>query len=419
MSLTDRATMLLESGRPQLALEVLEDHLVQQPNDAEAYALMAWAYSDLDQYKKGIEAADQAIGLDAEDYYGYFMKGCLLHEMQEWGKAQKVIQEALRLEPKDADLYARSADIYISESEWQKALDKSDAGIELNPRHFGCWIAQSRALARLRRFEEAEHPTDTAQQLKPEHQEGFISRGLIAQLQGESLAARGFFIEALRIEPRDTEAREGYLQSLRADHFFFFWPIHLGHKIATMPPKRAKFLLRVLLRGGLVVAILAGVNLLSVVLFIPAVLAIFLAGVPLYFLALNWFDLALLLTPEGRAVMDDDERNRVRWFLASMAATGICLLIAASIKWQFSIAALAVLFGQMPISSIFYCRTSSMAKLMVGVSLLCNGLALAGLALELAQPVDGIGVGLQICMASVVLSLLGGWAGLLLAPKVD
>lgn len=411
-----RAQMLIQSDRSEQAIEVMNDYLAVHPNDSEGHIVLGWAYSNLDQTKKGLLCVERGIGLEPDDYYGHYMKGCLLAGIRKSKAAMACFDEALRLRPDDADIYAERARIHWYEDEWEKALAEADAGLGHGPRNLDCWIIKATALIRLERMTEAADAIRGAAAVNANHAEVQTVRGDYALHHGDLTAARAHYLDALRLDSSDALAREGYLETLRADRWLFYWPVLLGRKLASRSKNNAKLIFRVFFRGSLIIAILAGADLLSVALVVPGFLLACVIFAPLIFLAMNWFDLALLLTADGRAVIEDRERKRLHWFLAGLAASFACLILAATIKWQFILATAAFMFGQIPVAMAYFSRTRKAVVTMFGIAIFCNALAIFGLVLELAQPGNGIGQGLQLALASAVFSLLGAWLGTLLLP---
>lgn len=419
MSQIDRALHLIDSHRPDQASELLEEYLVQEPDDAEAHVLLGLALCMQMQIKKGLECIDHGIALNPEESRGHVAKGIVLGLGHKFGPALKSFEQALRLEPDDAEIFGHRSEVYLAKEDWEKALEDAERGIELDPEEKRSWVSKSMALIRLGKLEEAEQALQSAARLRPAHVEVITCRGHLALEQGDVHQARLHFLDALRIDSEDFEARSGYLDSLRADHKLFYWPMVIGRQLGQKQMNPAKWTLRILLRGSIVVAILAGADVFKAVLVLPGFIIGCAILAPVYFLFRNWFDLALLVTPEGRAVLEPGEQKRLRWFLSGIGGALVCLVLAATLKWQFVIGALALLLGQMPVAIAYFSQLPSMAKRIGIIAVLCNLVVIAGVILECILPSEGIGLGLQITMVGGGLSILGGWAGALMAQKVN
>ncbi len=128
---------MLLSGRPQLAIETLNESLSSYPT-AEAFAHRGWAKATLGDLQAAIGDCHRAIRLDPEygkaynDLGAYLLKIGRLDEAREWlEKAKGVLRNDLPHFP-----YLNLAQIYTLLDEPGKALAEYVGALELDPHNY-------------------------------------------------------------------------------------------------------------------------------------------------------------------------------------------------------------------------------------------------------------------------------------------
>src|SRR6185437_317874 len=97
-----RALLLIEQGRHEMAATELRGHLVEEPNDGFAQALLAICLLEQKQIKEAEAAAHDAIGCAPDLAFSHYALARVLSERNRNDEALKAIFEAIRLEPTDA-----------------------------------------------------------------------------------------------------------------------------------------------------------------------------------------------------------------------------------------------------------------------------------------------------------------------------
>lgn len=97
------------------------------------YGLAAFGASDT-KYLDGIEAGNELINKDPNDFSGYASRGCSYSYLKKYKLAETDLLKAISLKPDEAGLYAHLADVYSSTKKYGQALTASRKVIELGIR---------------------------------------------------------------------------------------------------------------------------------------------------------------------------------------------------------------------------------------------------------------------------------------------
>jgi len=256
---------LLDVQRPQQAEQLVRRHLRQHPHDAHAHGVLALALTRQHRLREAYNCASEAIVLDPQQAYGFYMLSLVLIAQQRPGSARRAIQKALRLAPQTPAYLGIKALLDNYFQRHQLALAATTTGLALDPTHKQCLLQRIAACQALDYFEEA---TDTLRYLARHHPTlGEVHRllGQEALRQWHPAEARLHLREALRLDPNDDLARYALAQAARAD----LW---LPRQLNTIQQQSIGLLANV--RRGRLVAwlLLLPVLLLAVLFAVPLLL---------------------------------------------------------------------------------------------------------------------------------------------------
>jgi tetratricopeptide (TPR) repeat protein len=211
-----RATLLFQQQRWDLAIQELRGLLALEPDRAVAHALLALALAQTDALDEALSEAQQAIGLDPELAFAHRALAAVLFQRDEHEPAAAAIHQAIELDPDEADHRGMLAQIRCAQRRWQDALVAADEGLALDPHDVDCLTLRSLALTKLGRAAEATDTVDAALAKDPDNPYTHQARGWALLHQGDSKGAAHHFQEALRRDPSLDGARAGLVEALKA-----------------------------------------------------------------------------------------------------------------------------------------------------------------------------------------------------------
>jgi len=298
----DRARLLLQQRRYDLAEKELRQVLAGEPDHFLAHAWLSLTLLEMARYGEAEAEAQQTVHLAPDHPYGYFVLSRVFQHQDKVRQAEKAIAEAIRLNPEDADYFAVLASIFMSEQQWAKALEAAEQGLVFDPEHVGCSNLRAMALNKLGRRGESVGALDAALYRDPENALTHANQGWIALEQNEHQKAMEHFREALRLNPELTWARSGILEALKARNLVYRWLLQYFFWMARMGPR---------LQWGVILGAYFGNQILRGIARTNPALAPFLTPIIilyLLFVYLTWtgktlFNLLLRLDPFGRLVL--------------------------------------------------------------------------------------------------------------------
>ncbi len=404
-----RALMLVEQSRHELAQQELRQAIAQDPDDALAHAVLALCLAERESAADALQEAELAIRLAPAEAFVFYVHSVVLSKANRYPEARTRIEEAIRLDPNHPDYFAQLSQIQFDQRRWREALAAAEQGLALDPEHVACTNLRAVALVKTGRKAEAEDALRTALRRDPEDAFSHTNLGwsLVEQKQHEK--AMEHFREALRLNPELEWARAGIIEAMKARYFvyrivlsFFLWMMKLSRKG----------------QWGIILGAYVGYHVLRQAAIAnpglsPWVMPLLVAYVT--FVVMTWtasplFNLVLRLNRFGRLALSREEiktANRVgacvvaaMAFLAAYFVTGAIELLACG-------AAAGLLIP--PVAHIYHCSPGWPRAAILLITAALGGLALAVLASatagywldgRLAEVVRGIG-GLSFLILAV------------------
>jgi tetratricopeptide (TPR) repeat protein len=372
-----RALILHEQGRHELAEKELRQVLAETPDHGFALALLAISLVELERRDEAETAAREAIGHEPDLGFTHYALARVLSDRNRLDEAAVAIEEALRLEPDSADYHGMLAAIELEREHWQAALEAAEIGLQMDPEHVTCNNLRAMALVKLGRKSEAGTTLDTTLSREPENSFSHANKGWTLLEQGRRKEALAHFQESLRLEPGNEWARLGLVEALKAGNplyavmlKYFLWMQKLSDRA----------------RWGVILGGYFGNRVLGVMAnshpdwapWITPLRALYIIFALLTWLAVPIFNLFLFAHPLGRHALKPEERWRA-------LAVGFCLvtallLLTGTFNPDFRspnlVAALIMGFLAIPVSAIFSCHEGWPRTTM---TLIATGLALAGI----------------------------------------
>ncbi len=181
----ERAILLYQQSRHELAETELRQALASDPDDAYAHALLALCLAEREKFEDSTHEARQAIQLGPDSPFAHYAHARVLYDRNHHQEARAAIAEAIRLDPEDADYYSLLAGIHFDEKRWPEALNAAEQGLQFDPEHTGCTNLRAMAMVKLGRKAEAGATIDAALAKNPDNALTHANQGWTLREQGE------------------------------------------------------------------------------------------------------------------------------------------------------------------------------------------------------------------------------------------
>lgn len=213
-----RATMLFQQGRHDMAATELRGVLTVAPDHAPAHALLALSLVHLDRLDEALAEAKLAIASAPELAFAHSAMAGVLWRRDEVPAAEAAIGRAIQLDPFDANHRSTLANLLLTQRRWQDALAAADAGLQIDPHETDCLNLRAIALTKLGRAAEATDSVDASLAHDPDNPWTHQARGFALLTQGDAKGALHHFQEALRRDPTLESSRQGLVEALKAQN---------------------------------------------------------------------------------------------------------------------------------------------------------------------------------------------------------
>lgn len=218
----DRAQLLINQGRFEMAEREIRQLLAEDPDDGYAHCLLAiCVVRDESRYGEATREAELAVAIEPDSPFVHFVHSRVLWKRNHFDEAFAAISEAIRLDPYDADFFAQAAQIKLATRDWAVSLNLTEQGLAVDPEHTDCTNLRTISLERLGRTGEALNSAAENLKNSPEDSYAHASHGWALLNSGKYLDAQGAFREALRLDPTNGLARDGMIDAISSRSLLF------------------------------------------------------------------------------------------------------------------------------------------------------------------------------------------------------
>jgi len=360
-----RARVLIEQERWEMAEQQLRLSLAEDPDDAYAHALLALCLIALVKLNAAEAEARQAVHLGPDIAFAHYAHARVLYARNRDQEAVHAIQQALQCDPNDADYYSMMAAIHFDGRRWSEALAAAENGLQFDADHTACNNLRAMALVKLGRREEAGATIEATLSRHPENSVTHANRGWTLLESGNRAKALEHFKESLRLDPTNAWARDGIVESLKAGNpiyvvmlRYMFWMSRLSSGV----------------QWGVIFGGYLGSRLLSSLSNSRPELAPWILPLQILYITfavLTWLadplcNLILRLNRDGRLAMSDEQRTSSNWvggcLLLSVLGLGVWAL--SGFRVEFLLGSVVFFALALPIASIWKCQPGWPRKFM-------------------------------------------------------
>lgn len=348
-----RAMVLFDQSRHDLAEQELRQSLATDPNNPTPHAFLALCLSKREEFGGATFEARRAIELGPDGAFNHYTLASVLHDRDHLEDAADAVAEAIRLSPEDPDYHWLQGAIRYDRRDWEGALAAAEEGLRVDPEHVACNNLRATALVKLGRKLEAGLTIEAALARDPDNASTHANQGWTLLEKGDPAKAMEHFREALRIDPELEWARMGIVEALKARHLiyyvmlrYFLWMAKLSHKAQWA-----------VIVGGVI-----GYNVLvrtaegqpALRPFVLPIQVIYLGFVLMTWIADPLFNLVLRTNRFGRLALSREQVVASNWVGACVA---VVLAALGWYLWTWEEAALWTMLGGMalviPVAALF------------------------------------------------------------------
>lgn len=196
-----RAWKLYELSRYSACIATVQQHLAEEPDDAEAFRLMAHAAAEAGDAETALTAARQAIALAPFDASVYLALAVANHVAGNRDAADSAIDEARGLNPEDPRIFEQFARQTIVRRRWQELVSVARDGLELDPRSDYLLYAQALASSETNSPDLAARQIEEGLSINPENANLLTLKGALLVQAGDVKEGTPHLLDALRVTP--------------------------------------------------------------------------------------------------------------------------------------------------------------------------------------------------------------------------
>jgi tetratricopeptide (TPR) repeat protein len=381
---TERAALLLNQSRYELAEQELKQALAEDPDEPLAHSLLARALIGRKEYAAATEAAERAVAAGPDLPFTHYALALTRYHRNHYPEAEAAIGEAIRLDPSDADYYSLLAAVFAEQEKWSSALVVAEEGLALDPEHGTCGNVRAMALVRLGRQDEAAAAMEGALARDPDDAFTHANRGWSLLHERDPRRALEHFQEALRLDPELDFARAGMIEALKARYWLYRQILGYFLWIARLSPGARWAVVIGLLVLQQVVASVARTS-PELKPFLQPVLIGYLIFALTTWTAMPLTNLLLRLNRFGRLALSPDERLASNW-IGGFVGAGLIGVVYGMVApspydWPGWLGALSCVILLLPLSATFGCEPGWPRRVMAFYTLVMFVIAVVGLTL--------------------------------------
>jgi len=357
----ERAQLLINQQRYDLAEKELAKALADNPQDAFAHLLLAICLQQTQRYKEATREAQHAIQLQPDNSRCHLIHGSIFLSRNRFDEAEAAVDEALRLAPDDVDNYGLMARIKYSQKDWLASHSFAEMGLEIDPDEPTCQNLLALALEKQGKGDIALKAARESLAQNPDDSFTHATHGWSLLSSGDHKQAQEAFREALRLDPNNEFAQQGMIKALNSNNFVFRMMMKWYTLMSRLTSKVQWIVILGLFFGQRILAALSTAYPALKPLVGP-IIFLYIAFCVMTWIANPLFNTFLRFNRYGRFLLDKREIMASN-FLGGMLAFGVVLSVLLFIADPQSgfLMSMALAMGYavmmlLPISATFNCE---------------------------------------------------------------
>lgn len=231
-----RGRLLQSQHRMQDAIACYKQALELDANHTPSFLMLAlcWMNED-DTAPQSVDAARRAVALEPENAFARSVLALALNANAKDGQTAAIkealqqAEEAVNFDPDSDFSHAVLARLHLRLRDYPKAEASARAALSLDTENTMAAEVLSAALLLQKKDGDNQDLIQYQLQRNAEDDSAHTSAGWLAVMQGEHKKANQHFLEALRLNPMNENARMGLIESFRARSLFYRSYLRFGH----------------------------------------------------------------------------------------------------------------------------------------------------------------------------------------------
>lgn len=172
-----KARILHQQGELAKTVSLLEEHLQQYPNNAEAMGLLALIYFDTNKEQLALELSEKALTLNPNLYEATIVE--LMLRVAERQATSEEIKHLLELYPKDSRLLFALGSVFMMEGALEEAITCYQQTLEFQPEFYDGYLALAWCYLLTDALHEAHETYQNAVELSEEYADAWAGLAII------------------------------------------------------------------------------------------------------------------------------------------------------------------------------------------------------------------------------------------------
>lgn len=212
-----RGEMLREQGRNAEAEKYLQEAITTEPENPDGYFQLAFCYCNWGgRNQRALQTIDRAISLDPNRSDFFALRAWILGNLGQHLQAIKVSEQALGLDAYNILALNAATRAWCGLAKWKEAEAKARHTLSISSRNASAGNMLALALRQQGKVQQSREVAADLLSLDPDSADSQSNAGWSALHAGDYRRANRFFLEALRLNPNDEDARRGLLHAFNS-----------------------------------------------------------------------------------------------------------------------------------------------------------------------------------------------------------
>ncbi|MCR2803482.1 tetratricopeptide repeat protein [Paenibacillus soyae] len=216
-----RISQLMEWNRHKEALDEAMALLREEPEDANAYAVLGQICLRLDKRDEALHWSQESLRRDPENSLAWFVRTAAYYEGENWKLLDDALDNAQRVDPYEPHYYFLRANAFNRKGKYANAKEMLLAGLRLSPHNALFLATLSYTEALLGNMQESKHYAKEALRQDVEHDHVYLYLGWAAEWRNDYDEQLLMLKNAIRLDPENKQIREAYLEALQKSYKFY------------------------------------------------------------------------------------------------------------------------------------------------------------------------------------------------------
>lgn len=216
-----RINQLMEWKKYKEALDEAMALLREEPEDADAYAVLGQISLRLEKREEALHWSQEALQREPEHRIAWFVRTVAYYESENWKALDETLDNAQRVDPHEPQYFFLRANACNRRSKYSEARDLLLTALELSPHNalFLATLSYTEALLGNRKVSKAY--AEEALRLEVESDHVYLYLGWAAERRNDYDNQLLMLKNAIRLDPENKQIREAYLESLQKSYKFY------------------------------------------------------------------------------------------------------------------------------------------------------------------------------------------------------